>query len=149
MARAAAAVRTFEAPLGEMNTTPLIDVMLVLLVMLILAVPAAVNEVPIDLPAVGQPDWPIVEHKRNLISITADSQVQWNAQPVTQSQLAALLLTAHRLNPEPELQFEPSADAPYDTTAKVLNVVKQSGVSAFGFIGNDRYTSFGKPKAAR
>lgn len=140
----------FDRPLGEMNTTPLIDVLLVLLVMLILAVPAAVNQVPVDLPArAANPDQPRVERDRNAIRISAASVITWNGNAVSQAELAALLGQTLRFKPEPELRFEPDPQAPYDTAARVLNQVKSSGVTAFGFVGNDRYANFGKPGATR
>ena len=145
MARTATAALALDAPMGEMNTTPLIDVMLVLLVMFILAVPAAVNQVPIDLPAPPATlHPPVIQPEKNLLSITPAGAVIWNGQPVTEGQLAWLLHETLRIKPEPELQFEPDPAAPYDTAAKVLNVVKRSGVSAFGFVGNDRFTRFAK-----
>ena len=145
----AATSSPFDQPLGEMNTTPLIDVMLVLLVMLILTVPAAVNQIPVDLPAPGPVIDHPVHHDRNRISIDASSRVSWNDHVVTADQLAALLQETRGINPEPELHFEPDPAAPYDTTAKVLNTIKHSGVSAFGFVGNDRYAMFGKAGANR
>ena len=148
MARTAVAVRTFDASLGDMNTTPLIDVMLVLLVMFILAVPAAVNEVPIDLPAPNMNHSPVtVQPDKNTITIGADSSIAWNGTAVSQTDLATLLIQTGRMVPEPELRFQPDAQAPYDTAARVLNQVKASGISAFGFVGNDSYAAFGKAAA--
>ena len=148
MAQAASSTATFGPPLSEMNTTPLIDVMLVLLVMLILAVPAAVNQIPIDLPIIEFPDRPVIKHDKNLVSVTSRSDITWNGQQVSQAQLGWLLHSAQSLNPEPELQFGPDPDAPYDMTAKVLNTIKGSGVSAFGFVGNEKFIQFGKPRSA-
>ena len=139
----------FDQPLGEMNTTPLIDVMLVLLVMFILAVPAAVNQISVDLPAPGPVIDRPVYRDRNRITIDASSRISWNDHLVTADQLAALLQETRGINPEPELRFEPEPTAPYDTTAKVLNTIKRSGVSAFGFVGNDRYATFAKAGAVR
>ena len=139
----------FDQPLGEMNTTPLIDVMLVLLVMFILAVPAAVNQISVDLPASGPVSDRPVYRDRNRITIDSSSRISWNDHLVTANQLAALLQETRGINPEPELRFEPDPTAPYDTTAKVLNTIKRSGVSAFGFVGNDRYATFAKAGAVR
>jgi len=148
MAKPMEAVR-FEQPLGEINTTPLIDVMLVLLVMLILTIPAAVNQVPVDLPPIEDQPQHIINHDKNLVAITPDNRITWNAGPVSESELAGLLQASRKLAPEPELQFEPAPDASYDTAAKVLNTIKRSGITAFGFVGNDRYTRFGKAAPAR
>lgn len=142
-----------DMPLGDLNTTPLIDVMLVLLVMLILAIPVATNSVPIDLPPANPADQlPKILRDSNKVSVTPQSVITFNNQPVTPVQLATLLRATVQLRPEPELQFQPDQSAPYDTTAKVLNVIKFTGVSAFGFVGNERFQQFdkapGAPRAA-
>ena len=62
--------------------------------------------------------------------------------------LGPLLKATLHLRPEPELRFQPDPGAPYDTTARVLNVIKGSGVSAFGFVGNEQFAQFGKAPAA-
>ena len=142
-----------DLPLGDLNTTPLIDVMLVLLVMFILAIPVASHSLPIDLPAPNSTDpLPTIQRDRNKVSVTPQSVITFNNQPVTTAQLAALLKATMLLRPEPELQFQPDQSAPYDATAKVLNVIKGTGISAFGFVGNERFQQFSKapggPRAA-
>ena len=138
-----------DMPLGDLNTTPLIDVMLVLLVMFILAIPVATNSVPIDLPPANPADQlPKILRDSNKVSVTPQSVITFNNQPVTPVQLTTLLRATMQLRPEPELQFQPDQSAPYDTTAKVLNVIKFTGVSAFGFVGNERFQQFGKAPGA-
>lgn len=138
-----------DMPLGDLNTTPLIDVMLVLLVMFILAIPVATNSVPIDLPPANPAEQlPKILRDSNKVSVTPQSVITFNNQPVTPVQLTTLLRATMQLRPEPELQFQPDQSAPYDTTAKVLNVIKFTGVSAFGFVGNERFQQFGKAPGA-
>ncbi|HTN14690.1 MAG TPA: biopolymer transporter ExbD [Sphingomonadaceae bacterium] len=128
-----------------MNTTPLIDVMLVLLVMLIFTIPVATNSVAVDLPlpddkgVVLQPN-PLV----NKISLTSEGAILWNGAETDRAGLRASLQAANALRPQPELQYEPEAAAGYDIAAKVLNDIKASGATRFGFVGNDRYRSFEK-----
>lgn len=132
-------------PLAELNTTPLIDVMLVLLVMIILSIPVATHTLPIDLPGPGPIiELPPIQPDRNKVSVTPARVITFNNQPVSTAQLALLLKTTLALRPEPELQFQPDPGAPYDITAKVLNVIKGSGISAFGFVGNEQFARFGK-----
>lgn len=134
-----------DQPLAELNTTPLIDVMLVLLVMIILSIPVATHTLPIDLPGPGPIiELPPIQPDRNKVSVTPTRVITFNNQPVSTAQLALLLKTTLALRPEPELQFQPDPGAPYDTTAKVLNVIKGSGISAFGFVGNEQFARFGK-----
>ena len=128
--------------MGEMNTTPLIDVMLVLLVMFIITIPVATHSVDIDLPSGRAIDPPILEPLKNKVVIAPDGSLLWNGEAITQATLASLLVRSRRLPVEPELQFEPDAQAPYDLTARTLRTIEASGVTKFGFVGNERYRDF-------
>ena len=132
-------------PMMEMNMTPLIDVLLVLLIVFIMSIPIATNAVTIDLP-VPDPNPPadMVDPIKNKIVLTADNQILWNGAPITDNTLVANLQTSLTYAVEPELQFEPEPSASYDLSAKVLNIIKQSGVTKFGFVGNEKYRVFGK-----
>ena len=137
------------SPMMEMNTTPLIDVMLVLLIMFIITIPVATHAVNIDLPApVDKPNNPIVDPVKNKVVLTLDNQILWNGNPVQQGQLVSLLQEGLKMPVEPELQFEPDANASYDLSARVLNIIKGSGVTKFGFVGNERYAAFNKAAGA-
>ncbi len=128
-------------PMAEINTTPLIDVMLVLLIMFIITIPVATHSVDIDLPR-DCPGCPTPDRLKNKIVIDAADRVLWNGKPVTQRQLAILLHNTKLLPVEPELQFEPVANARYAISAQTLNTIKLSGVTKFGFVGNERYRQF-------
>lgn len=129
-------------PMMEMNTTPLIDVMLVLLVMLIMTLPAVTNSVNIDLPQASTATENI-ENDKNKIVLTDTNQILWNDQAIDTGQLVANLQATLTLPTEPELQFEPEPNASYDLSSQVLNIIKASGVSKFGFVGNEKYRVFG------
>jgi len=132
-------------PMMEMNTTPLIDVMLVLLIMFIITIPVATHAVNIDLPAPTPPNQvPPPKHDKNKVSVTPTGEITWNNLPLDQGGLLYQLQQTIKIKPEPELQFQPDPQAPYDTTAKVLNIIKGSGVSAFGFVGNEQFVSFNR-----
>ena len=138
-------------PMMEMNTTPLIDVMLVLLIMFIITIPVATHAVNIDLPspAATPPDME-VKRDKNKVTILPSGEVQWNGVTVNNGQLVTALKATLSIKPEPELQYQPDAQAPYDMSAKVLNIIKGSGVTAFGFVGNEQYSEFGKaPNAGK
>jgi len=134
------------SPMMEMNTTPLIDVMLVLLIMFIITIPVATHSVDIDLPVPNpnQPPPPPVKPTVNKVTITRENQVMWNGQPLNNSQLVQNLHTTLTMNPEPELQFEPDSEAGYDMAAKTLQVIKASKVTKFGFVHNELYYQFDK-----
>jgi biopolymer transport protein ExbD len=135
-------------PMMEMNVTPLIDVMLVLLIMMILSVPPATHAVNIDLPVPSPPTKEIIDPVKNKIVITPDNQILWNGTAITEGQLVGNLQETKAIQPEPELQYQPDAQASYDLSVKVLNVIKQSGVSKFGFVGNEQYRAFDKAPGA-
>jgi biopolymer transport protein ExbD len=132
------------APMMEMNMTPLIDVLLVLLIVFIMSIPIATHAVAIDLPAPSPPTDIIVEPVKNKIVLTVDNQILWNGNAITDNNLVSLLAQSKTIQPEPELQFEPEGLASYELSANVLNIIKASGVTKFGFVGNEKYRQFGK-----
>lgn len=130
-------------PMLDMNMTPLIDVLLVLLIMFIITIPIATHAVNIDLPQGESPPADIdIDPVKNKLVLTATDQILWNGEPVNQGQLVTLLQETTTYAVEPELQFEPEALASYDLSAKVLQVIKASGVTKFGFVGNEKYRQF-------
>jgi len=132
-------------PMMDMNMTPLIDVLLVLLIMFIITIPVATHSVDIDLPQGNPPPQDIVvDPVKNKLVLSQADQILWNGTPVDSGQLVTLLAETTRMSVEPELQFEPEALASYDITAKVLQIIKSSGVTKFGFVGNERYRVFTK-----
>ncbi|ATI55132.1 biopolymer transporter ExbD [Arthrobacter sp. TPD3018] len=127
-------------PMMDMNTTPLIDVMLVLLIMFIITLPIPTHAVKVDLP-VNDPrnQKPPVDPQKNKIIIDAAGTVSWNGQPVDEVTLRQYLDTAAAINPEPELHFQPDPQAKYDKVDQTLAVIKRSAVTKLGFIGNEQY----------
>lgn len=131
-----------KATTGEMNMTPLIDVLLVLIVMLIFTVPVMTHTTEVDLPAPGKAIYSIAE--RNSITIDSQDRLFWNGQPVTRETLGAQLAAAVARPRQPEIRFEPAAAASYDRSAKTIALIKDSGVAKFAFVGNEQYAKFGK-----
>ena len=137
------------SPMMEMNTTPLIDVMLVLLIMFIITIPVATHSVDIDLPQPSPEPPPLdqVDPIKNKLVLTQGDQILWNGDTINQNELVRNLQETLAFEVEPELQFEPEPLASYELSAQVLNIIKGSGVSKFGFVGNEKYRSFGKAGA--
>jgi biopolymer transport protein ExbD len=132
-------------PMMDMNMTPLIDVLLVLLIMFIITIPVATHSIDIDLPQPNPNPPPVtIEPIKNKLVLTAQDQILWNGTSITENDLVTILQQSLAMNPEPELQFEPEPLASYDLSAKVLQIIKASGVTKFGFVGNDKYRDFGK-----
>lgn len=134
----------FDQPMAEMNTTPLIDVLLVLLIMFIMSVPIAANVIPVDLPQPDQKATPVPIRPENLLSLDPTGTIRWNGQAVSEIQLATTLGALRHLEPEPLVKFQPQPLAPYGNSARVIDIVKNSGVGLFAITGNEAYSEFGK-----
>lgn len=128
-----------DAPMMDMNTTPLIDVMLVLLIMFIITIPVQTHAVKIDLPVPTDNPQDVVEPDKNKIFIDSSGTILWNGTPVDLAQLQAYLEQTKAFPVEPELQIEPDPFARYIVVDRVIAIVKRSGVGKIGFVGNERY----------
>jgi biopolymer transport protein ExbD len=126
-------------PMMDINTTPLIDVMLVLLIMLIITIPPQTHAVKLDLPVNNQNNPPPIDTVKNILSINAQDQVLWNGQPVTMQQLRQYLDATQQMNPIPELHLQPDATARYEVVDEVLTTTKKAHVQKMGFVGNEYY----------
>ena len=130
-------------PMMDINTTPLIDVMLVLLIMFIITIPVQTHAVKIDLPQnqKDQPPPPILPVK-NEVQITPSNQVLWNGSPIDLTVLRQYLDQTQTMNPIPELHLRPDPQARYELVDQVLAVTKRANVEKMGFIGNEAYAAF-------
>ncbi len=132
-------------PMMEMNTTPLIDVLLVLLIMFIITIPIQTHAVKIDLPvADDSPPPDAIDPVKNRLGVTARNEILWNDSPATLNQVKQFLAQTKSMVPEPELQFQPDPASNYLTVDRILAVIKDSGISKFGFVGNEQYGTFNK-----
>jgi biopolymer transport protein ExbD len=129
-------------PMMEMNTTPLIDVMLVLLIMFIITIPPQTHAVKIDLPQNSPPVDNQIDPVKNKLGIDAAGTIYWNGAPIDKLVLRQYLEATVRMNPEPELQFEPDPQTRYVVVDNVLAIIKRSKVTKMGFVGNERYGNF-------
>lgn len=127
------------APIATMNMTPLIDVLLVLLVMMILTVPIVTNTVPVDLPQPGPP--PPGPHKIHRIDLAASGALRFDGVPIGDAALPARL-AALRRDPAADLQIAAAAEARYERFDQTLAAIKRAGITRLGFVGNDRFAQF-------
>ncbi|HEY8433887.1 MAG TPA: biopolymer transporter ExbD [Sphingomicrobium sp.] len=127
-------------PMVDMNITPLIDVLLVLIIMLIITIPPQTHAVKLDLP-VNQPNQPPppIQPLKNTVGVTAGNQITWNGSPITQDQLRSYLEVTQQMNPIPELHLQPDATARYELVDEVLAITKKAHVQKMGFVGNEYY----------
>ena len=127
----------------DINVTPLIDVMLVLLIMFIITIPIQSHAVKLDLPQNQDPvNPPPIDPVKNKVVITSTNQVLWNGSPIQLPQLRAYLDRTQQMNPIPELHLQPEPTARYELVDQVLVVTKRAHVEKMGFVGNEAYMNF-------
>ena len=124
------------APIVAINTTPLIDMMLVLLVMVIVAIPVSNHRVPLDLPPPGPMTAPPPSH---VLAIAPSGALAWDGRPLAAPELGARL-RALRSDPlQPVLQLEAAGEARYERVDEVMGEIARAGVTRLGFVGNQRF----------
>jgi biopolymer transport protein ExbD len=130
-------------PMMDINTTPLIDVMLVLLIMFIITIPIQTHAVKLDLPQ-DQPNQqpPPIDPVKNKVVIMPNRAVLWNGAPIDLLTLRQYLDQTQTMNPVPELHLQPDPNAPYEVVDEVLAVTKRAHVEKMGFVGNEAYANF-------
>ncbi len=128
-----------DQPMMEMNTTPLIDVMLVLLIMFIITIPPQTHAVKIDLPTPDNNPAPKIDPIKNKLTIDESNQLAWNGTPINLQQLGEYLAQTKQFPVEPELQFQPHPDSDYIIVDRALKVIKENNVTKLGFVGNEQY----------
>ena len=123
----------------EMNTTPLIDVLLVLIVMLIITIPIQTHAVKLDMPR-PNPNQPLVEPEVIKLDVDFDGTVVWNGNVVASGdQLVSYLRSAAAKDPQPELHLRPNKLTKYDVVAKILATAQRVGVTNIGIVGNEQF----------
>ena len=125
----------------DVNTTPLIDVMLVLIIMLIITIPAQLHSVNLDMPAATAtpPNSDPVVIK---IDIDADGSMRWNGQLLADRQaLETQLAEAAALQPQPELHIRSHAKAKYEAAAAVLAGAQRAGLTKLGIVGSEWFSN--------
>ena len=126
-------------PMMDINTTPLIDVMLVLLIMFIITIPIQTHAVKLDLPQdTHQPPPPVLPVK-NEVTVSPAGVIAWNGSPIDLTVLRQYLDQTQTMNPIPELHLRPDPQARYEVVDEVLAVTKRANVTKMGFIGNESY----------
>ena len=131
-----------DEPMMDINTTPLIDVMLVLLIMFIITIPIQTHAVKLDLPTNSpQNTPPPVDPVKNKIVVTPQGAVLWNGEQVDLVRLRQYLDLSQTMTPVPELHLQPDPSARYELVDEVLAVTKHAQVEKMGFVGNEAYAT--------
>jgi biopolymer transport protein ExbD len=131
-----------ESEMVDLNTTPLIDVMLVLLVMLIITIPIQTHAVKLDMPRPSQNPPPVeVEPVIIQLGVDFDGTVTWNGTVVPDAAtLEGYMVRSSKEDPQPEIHLTPNRLAKYEQVAKVLASAQRNGLNKIGFVGNDQYS---------
>ncbi len=123
----------------DINTTPLIDVMLVLLIMLIITIPMQTHAVKLDLPQ-GNPPPPLVVPQVVTIDVDFDGTISWNGDPVPdEQQLVARFTNAAAQTDQPEIHLKPNRLAPYKNVAHVMADAQRLGMTKLGIVGQEQF----------
>ena len=123
----------------DINTTPLIDVMLVLLVMLIITIPIQLHSVNLNMP-IGNPPPPLVEPEVLKVDVDASNRIFWNGDLVSdRATLEDRLRAASAKQPQPELHLRPDKSAKYDTVAAIMASAQRLGLTKIGIVGSEQF----------
>lgn len=119
--------------MSEINMTPLVDVMLVLLIIFIITVPVITHSVKVDLPrASNVPNE--TKPETIAVSVEADGTVYWDKVPVTQEELEQKMQLAAKREPQPEIHLFGDGKADYEHVIKVMAAAQRSGLQKLGFV---------------
>jgi biopolymer transport protein ExbD len=128
------------APIIDLNTTPLVDVMLVLLIMFIITIPIQTHAVKIDVPTCN--NCPKPNAIKNEIVITRAAAILFNGKAMGEAGLRYELALVARMRSAPELHLRPDAEARYEVVDRVLADIKRAEIKKFGFVGNEAYANW-------
>lgn len=127
------------SPIAAINTTPLIDMMLVLLIMFIMAIPLSTHKVPLDLPPPAP--GPVDQRPVHRLDVDAAGRAIWDGQPVTDTGLRRRLAAAAADPAMPSLHFNPHAEARYERVDRILADVRRAGIDRLGLVDNQRFAN--------
>jgi biopolymer transport protein ExbD len=122
--------------MSDINVTPLVDVMLVLLIIFMITAPIMTHRIKIDLPQPSANPPPPLDNPPDpvVLSVRTSGQFYWNDEPLTEEGLQAQLRVASQKNPQPELQIQADKTAKYQLVATVMADAKNAGMTKIGFM---------------
>lgn len=128
-----------DEPMMDINTTPLIDVMLVLIIMLIITIPVQLHSVNLNMPA-GNPPPPTTPPVVVTIDVDFDGTVLWNGETMADhAALEARLREAAAQTEQPEVHLRPNKLVEYKNVAAVMAAAQRLGVTKLGMVGNEQF----------
>ncbi|MDB5727232.1 MAG: biopolymer transporter ExbD [Noviherbaspirillum sp.] len=126
-----------QAPMADINVTPMVDVMLVLLVIFIITAPLFTHAIKLDLPTAQSAPAPEKPETISL-SINAEGTIFWNNDPIQQKDLAARMAVAAQQKPQPDLQLRADKSTRYETIAQVMAAAQSNGLTKLGFVTDSK-----------
>jgi len=125
-------------PMMDINTTPLIDVMLVLIIMLIITIPIQLHSVNMEMP-VGKPPNQNEKPQEVRVDIMSDGQIYWNGIVIDRATLDANMQETAKIEPQPNLLIRPDKAAKYEVVAFVLANSQRRGLKKMAIIGGEQF----------
>ncbi len=129
-----------QAPMADINVTPMVDVMLVLLVIFIITAPLFTHAIKLELPNAASAPSP-EKPETITLAINAEGRLFWNNAPVTAGELATRFATASRKQPQPELQLRADKGTRYEVIAQVMASAQGNGMTKIGFVTDPKATA--------
>jgi biopolymer transport protein ExbD len=120
-------------PMAEINMTPLVDVMLVLLIVFMITIPVMQHAVKVELPQASSQKNDVKPESIN-VNITASGQIFWNNSAINLDTLNIYAQTAAKKTPQPEVQLRADKNVRYESVAQVLSTAKRAGLTKIGFV---------------
>ena len=129
-----------DEPMMDINMTPLIDILLVLLIMFIITIPVMTHAVKLDMPQAQPPDENPVQPTIINLEILFDGTITWNGNEIPSVEaLEGYFRREAQLDPQPELHIRPNKRANYDVVARVLAAAQRNKMTKIGLIGAEEY----------
>ena len=129
-----------DEPMMDINTTPLIDILLVLLIMFIITIPVMTHAVKLDMPQATPPTEDLVQPEVIDLMIDFDGTILWNGTVVPSvDTLDVYFRREAQKDPQPELHINPNKRAAYDIVARVLASAQRNHLNKIGFVGSEQF----------
>ena len=122
------------APMSEINVTPLVDVMLVLLIIFMITAPLAAHQIKVELPIASPTTNPVQNGGSVDLAVRNNGAMYWNDSPVTQNEMRARFAVEAAKNPQPEIHLRADRSIRFKEVSKILTDAKQSGIIKIGFV---------------
>ena len=127
---------TGDRPMSDINVTPLVDVMLVLLVIFIIAAPLMAGRLALELPRAELSTAPQAAESFVTVALDAQGRLHWNDQPLTEEALRERLRVAAQRDPATELQLRADAAVPYGRVVQLIGMAQSAGLARIGFVAD-------------